>query len=937
MNHVSRTRVLLLAALSVLFPLIVFGQGFQTGTLSAVVKDQTGATLPGVTVTVTSEERGTQRTAVTGSNGVATFPVLPLGFYRVEAQLSGFNNAVRNNNKVEAEKNTEVTLPLSLSAASETITVTGAQPVVDRTNVSANTQISTKEFERAPVVRGYQYFATFAPGVVLQPGANPNPQVHGAQNTGNVFLFDGVDTTDTVTGTFGANMNFEAIQEVSVQTAGMSAEYGRASGSILNVITKSGTNKFEGSLKSIQTNDKWNAQNTTRNQVTGASLARTRENHNNYDYAATLGGPIWRDHVWFFGAYDKSTTVSAPRSTTVTNEDYVSRSDSKLPNYRLTAQITPTQTIWGKYSADPVNGIIRDDYWTNIAANTTELYALTAQDQGGNQKTVQYSGIFGSSITAEGMYAQSRNKITVGTYKLSPLTNGAPHQSLADGLYYNGATFNGFVSRPRDQAVGALSYYTTLGGNSHNFKAGVDWQDLESSAFYQFPNGQLYIDESFDPFTRTFVPSERLDFINEPSTSKGTITAIYARDKFDINRRLFMELGLRYEKETSTNDVGSKVLDTAAVAPRLQASFDLSGDGRTLLAGTAGRFYQSVVLSFANQFANVPQLTNYDDYVWDPTTQQYVFSSSYRAGSNATQPNLGLDGTYIDEITAGVQQQLGPTIGVGVRGLYRKWHDLIDDVLSFDAEDNVHTGYANDSNARRDYKGIELSFEKRFSHNWSLLANYTYSQTRGNHFGTIATQVDDFQSQNCRVGTSGGIPVDPTIGDGGVIPCAAVNAKLNGRPTYDIPHVFNVLGTYSFQLGPVALTAGSTGIYSSGFSYSKIRTLNVLNNAGATSGQTMTYYYDGQGSDRLPNYWRLNASVEATYRVFGVDLGAKLDVFNVFNRQTAIAVNNTAWCDDTSAAAGSTCAIAAERFGTSTGRGSYLSPRNFQLTALVRF
>ena len=121
--------------------------------------------------------------------------------------------------------------------------MTGQQPVVDRTNVSANTQLSVKEYEKAPVARGYQAIAAFTPGVVDQPG-NPsggNPQVHGANNSSNVFLFDGVDTTDTTTGTFGANLNFEAIQEVSVQTAGMSAEYGRAQGAVINVITKSGT------------------------------------------------------------------------------------------------------------------------------------------------------------------------------------------------------------------------------------------------------------------------------------------------------------------------------------------------------------------------------------------------------------------------------------------------------------------------------------------------------------------------------------------------------------------------------------------------------------------------------------------------------------------------------------------------------------------------
>src|SRR4051794_490116 len=139
-----------------LVPSLAFAQGFQTGSISAIAKDQTGAALPGVTVTVTSDERGTQRTAVTDTNGAARFAVLPVGYYRIEAALSGFNSAIREHNKVDAEKTTEVPMTLALASASETITVTGQQPVVDRTNVSANTQLSTKEYERAPIGRGYQ-------------------------------------------------------------------------------------------------------------------------------------------------------------------------------------------------------------------------------------------------------------------------------------------------------------------------------------------------------------------------------------------------------------------------------------------------------------------------------------------------------------------------------------------------------------------------------------------------------------------------------------------------------------------------------------------------------------------------------------------------------------------------------------------------------------
>ena len=97
--------------------------------------------------------------------------------------------------------NARIDAQLKVGTMAETITVTGEQPVVDRTNVSANTQLSSKEFEKAPIGRSYQSIALYTPGVVLAPGANPNPQVHGSNSTTNVFLFDGVDTTDTTTGT----------------------------------------------------------------------------------------------------------------------------------------------------------------------------------------------------------------------------------------------------------------------------------------------------------------------------------------------------------------------------------------------------------------------------------------------------------------------------------------------------------------------------------------------------------------------------------------------------------------------------------------------------------------------------------------------------------------------------------------------------------------
>src|SRR5207247_1802301 len=200
------------------------------------------------------------------------------------------------------EKTTDVAIAMKLGATTEAITVTGEVPIVDKTNVSANTRLREKEFQKLPLGRDYQTLFNEAAGVEGGPGQSANPNTHGALDGNNLYLFDGTDVTDSVTGTFGANLNYEAIQEVSVNTAGLSAEYGRAVGGVITVITKSGTNTPEGSLKLLLSNDQWNSQNKTHNQVTGESLARTKFDHVNPTYSGTLGGPILRDRAWFFGA-----------------------------------------------------------------------------------------------------------------------------------------------------------------------------------------------------------------------------------------------------------------------------------------------------------------------------------------------------------------------------------------------------------------------------------------------------------------------------------------------------------------------------------------------------------------------------------------------------------------------------------------------------------
>ncbi len=911
------------AALLVLAPALALAQTAQTGTLSGVARDGSGGILPGVEVTVVSQERGTVRTTVTDAKGRYVFPGLSLGLYKVTAAMSGMETLNVSDNLVEAERTTSVPLALRIAGVTETVQVTGETPIVDITNTSVTTRVSKDEYDKIPIGRNYQTMLARAPGVVGTGNVNSS----GALTSSNLFLMDGIDTTDPTTGTFGTNLNFEAIQEVSVSTSSVSAEYGRGVGAVVNVITRSGTNRFEGSAKYIIVNDDWNAQNNTKSETTGDSLARVKFDKVNPVYSFTLGGPILKDRAWFFGAYEQSKNTSPQRQTVgVIPEDFQQTTTSNFWNVRLTAQVANNHSVWVKYFESPTDGFVID-YWGAAAERT----ALTAQDQSADNWAAQWTGILSSNWTMEAMFGSYGSLITVGTFEDGRHSNGAPHFSFADSKYYNGATFDGFVERPRKQFNLASTWFTSIGGHSHSLKAGLDFQDVESGAEFKYPNQQLFLDASFDQRTGLFVPQNRRDYEAGPSVSTGRTYAFYVRDKFELGERLFVEAGLRLEKQTGTSDVDATTVDTTALSPRLSAGYDLAGDGKTLIVASYGRFYSGIIQGFSDAFANIPQQANYKNYAWDG--QAFVFQNEVRVGASSFKPNTNLDPSYVDDLTLGFQRQFGRNMGAGVRFVARNWGNLIDDTRRFNADGTIQRDVVNYGPAERQYRGIQFTFDRRFSGGWSTQASYTWSKTEGNHFAGTFSALGDYLDAQCRT------TVDTTIGAAGVISCAEVQdgPTVNGRPAYDRPHNLKLSAAYQRRLGPVSLTLGALSDAISKATYTKNRTLNVLRPGTLTNaGPTAVYLYEPLGSDRIDGIaWFLDTSLEVTWQfVSRAQAGLRAELFNITNEQEKIAVNNSVWCNTTATAA---CATAVERYGTATARGSFQAPRSVRFSAIVRF
>ncbi len=588
-----RFAILWLLFAGVIAALPLLADGSQFGTISGRLQDESGGALPGVSMALTSDEKGFQRSTVTDADGAFHFPQLLPGTYTVRAVLEGFESVVSTGNVVAAERTTTVALSLKLSKAAESIEVVGDTPLVDKTNTSDTTIVSSELTDKLPIGRSYQNVVDFAPGQNDIDG-DGNPNARGAPDSANVYFFDGVDTTDPTVGAFGANNNFDTIQEVVVSNANLSAEYGRVQGTVVNVITKTGTNFFHGSGRALVTNDAWNADNKGVNQLSGDPWNRDKIDEGVYDYSFTLGGPVWKDNIWFFGAYqrnpgiDVGQTQTSPVHPEGTGEQYDYSPTFVAWQGKLNAQINGSNSLTFQAQADPFNGIV-NDYWGAAA----DLRALTSQSQSDDCSwaciwQIRYSGVFGPNLAAELTYAQQRGGLTVGSFE----GDGSPYVNLTDGLVYNGSAFVGSVARPRNQFNAALNYFASLGGRSHTFKAGVDYQDIASTNAYTFPNNELFVVSDFDPVSHLPVLQPGDQWFQytplEPSTSTGTIYGIYALDRFDLTDRLSFNLGLRVDIQTAKSDLANTVVDATTFSPRLSAAYDISGTGKTIASGGCG-------------------------------------------------------------------------------------------------------------------------------------------------------------------------------------------------------------------------------------------------------------------------------------------------------------------------------------------------------------
>ena len=396
----------------------VFAQSATTGSIEGTVTDTSGAAVPGVTIRVTSPNLISAQTATTDESGRYRILALPPGKYSVMVEeAKGFAKFEKTDVDVNLSRTSGVEIQLQPAGATANVTITDtAGAAVDVNANTTGSNVSTDQFSNFPTQRTVQGLYTIAPTVTRSglrdaTGRDRDPSVAGSSGPENNYILDGVNTTDPAFGGSGANLPFEFVQEVEIKTGAYGPEYGKATGGIFNVITKSGGNEFHGDIFAYGTT-KGLVRSVNNFPFTGSAA----NGYSEADIGGDIGGPIVKDKLWFFGAFNPQTrknyyltqTFHAPVDNKVTIPFYAGKVTWAINNRH-----TFTASTFGDFTK--VDGFLATAALNNVNGFGDDITAFEGrQETGGHNYAFRLNSTFTNNFIAEfsgGLHFQRANII----------------------------------------------------------------------------------------------------------------------------------------------------------------------------------------------------------------------------------------------------------------------------------------------------------------------------------------------------------------------------------------------------------------------------------------------------------------------------------------------------------------------------------------------
>jgi hypothetical protein len=938
MRLIRKTSVLL--ALALLLAPAAFAQEF-TGTINGRVSDASGAVIPGVSVTLSSPGIQGTRQAVTGETGAYQFLLLPAGTYSLKFDLPGFKTIEHTGIIVQVQRTTTINTTLEVAATAETVTVTGESPVVDVQNATVAVNFNQAMLRDIPNSRDIWIILAQTPGVNTtryDVGGSTMGSQSGFRSYGtsgqNTFNLDGINTTDG-SGSAGWYFDYGSFSEIQVSAAANSAEV-QTPGAFMNTVIKSGGNEVHGQVYFDWENKHFQASNVTTDMqracpstaaeaasftgpcglvpdpLTGFSGDRF-ERYN--DFNGNIGGPIKKDKLWWFFSYrDQFSDLVTQLRTEDTPEfpmgkpggHYTTR--LRIPTLKFNWQVTQNNSfvfVW-QHSRK------KAPYRRGNGANAYQ-YIIEST---GNQKDpsdgrkVEWTSILSPRMTLDLKVTDSEYVFPMYSHVEKTPTNDTATLLKRGGLQ------SPFVEwRKHWDWGGNLAYFKEGLGGDHNFKFGYDvyW---ESTRDYNltYPGGGYML------VYNNGKPSQVL-VRDYPYQSKNAVyqNAAYFQDKWQITRKLTLNLGVRWDRfapyypDQSNNHDGpfgdpstwtppGTVLPVTSVSkthiayfnnvvPRFNFAYDVFGDGKTAIKASAGRYTWNPSFSLASS-ANPNRGATYT-YTWDgtlPITKAYLLSRP-KPNSNvpaSTTVASDLTNSYTDEYTVGIDQELINDLGLRVnyvRKIEQNPYGSVNTSRTIDAftpvtitdigRDGI-SGTADDQdivvyNLLPEYVGVNNTLIKNFpgyGSNYSTIEANLTKRFSNKWMGLVGF---DRTKRNLRQD----LTYDPnTLNWGANADVHYWDWSFKSVFQYTFPHGINVTTAYNSQKGENA-----------------VRTFSVR---GMNQG-TFTATVEHNGENFYPSIHLWNARAEKQFKVNErQSIDAMFDLFNIPNRNTA-----TGWVTNT--------------------------------------
>jgi len=861
--------------------LFISGQAFtQSGTTGAIegkVLDEEGKPLPGVEVKLSSPDLigGTQVKATTAS-GKFRFVAISRGTYAIEASLPGFTATRRENVRLFVGQTITLDLQLKFATVEEEVTVIGESPLVDVKDSMVNaTNLDRQMLE---TVGAEMRFKDTSALINFAPGVQDRAAMGSTRNSNN-WQIDGQGMLSYIgTGYYWNAPDIGIIEEVQISGSGTNAEYGGFTGALVNMITKSGGNTFEGLVDASFSPLQWNWTNFDTNEPK-FSLFEDPPRKQYFDSHIGLGGPIIKDKLWFYvsGGY-------------IQGDD-----ENRAPDFYSERKLTGfAKLTWQPNSNNRITGWVEYEgwQWHNVGLGPVRpVEASTLSIGPGIPSGIDWLHTFSENTFTE---------IKVGRYWSSwdYRPNSGPdvpqRYDKLTGLYSDNYGWIGPSNSNTTTGSASLTHHADefLGG-SHDFKAGVEFFGGFDNIKANYPGGYNYTDNYY--YFSYYHYYEKYEYVYDYLSfaysygydikANGHRVSAFAQDSWKIGDRLTINPGVRFSYHRGYLP---NLQDEAFFKPknalefRLGLTFDVFGDHTTAIKAHYGRYHESFKTAYFNSAE-----PNYEDWVMyeiTPAGAKYeMYREPYSTGF-AMDPDISMP--YSDQFTFGIERELMKDMTLSLTFVHRIYKNFIARVNmgsqwepepwtftdEFGQEQTMDIykklpGYSEDYmitnpregmspsvilNPENKYTGFTISLHKRFSDGWMFHIDYTYSESKGNHSNSDAG------------GSYGGTYYENP------------NRQINryGHLYYDSPHFLAIYGTVELPLGLVLTPAFR---FRSGRNWNRWR-------SGPPSAGSPGIQIEEQGSRRFPSYADVDMRLEKVFMLTERKrIGVIFDMFNIFN------------------------------------------------------